>query len=134
MLDVKKSQLPGAGLGLWAKRDFKKGEIIVMYDGERVTWKECEKRNLEQEGHGGYYMFINKRRCIDAQHTLWAKGRYANDACGVSRVPGLRNNSRYEVIDGDVFIVASRNIKAGEEIFVSYGKSYWNVIGKALLN
>ena len=54
--------------------------------------------------------------------------RYANDAAGPSRIQGLRNNSRYEVIKGKPYIVASRNIKPGEEILVGYGKDYWDTM------
>ena len=134
MLSIKKSQIPSSGHGLWAEKDFKRGEIIVKYDGEAITWKECERRNQAQEGYGCYYLYINKRKCIDAQHTLWAKGRYANDAAGFSRVEGLRNNARYEIIKGEAFIKASRNIKAGEEIFVSYGRACWNTLKSEMMN
>jgi len=134
MLSIKKSQLPSAGQGLWAEKDFNRGEIIVQYNGEKITWKECEKRNLAQEGHGCYYFYISNKRCIDAQYTTWAKGRYANDAAGLCRIAGLRNNSKYEIIKGEVFIKASRNIKVGEEIFVSYGKGYWNTLRKEIMN
>ncbi len=134
MLAIKPSQLPGAGMGLFAEKDFKKGDTIVKYEGEKITWKECIKRNNKQESVGCYYLFINNRKCIDAQHTLWALGRYANDATGFNRIPGLRNNSRYEVEKGEAYIIASRNIKAGEEIFVSYGRGYWNALRKATLN
>jgi SET domain-containing protein len=134
MFDIKKSQIPSAGHGLWAKKEFKRGDVIVKYDGEKITWKECERRNEAQEGYGGYYMFINKRKCIDAQHTTWAHGRYANDAAGLCRIEGLRNNAKYEISKGEVFIVATRNIKAGEEIFVSYGRSYWNTMKKVTSN
>jgi hypothetical protein len=38
------------------------------------------------------------------------------------------NNSRY-VVDGKrVFIEATKNIDAGSEILVSYGKEYWDVV------
>jgi uncharacterized protein len=134
MLSVKKSQIPFSGQGLWAEKEFKRGEVIVKYDGDRITWKECERRNEAQEGYGGYYLFINKRNCVDAQYTLWAQGRYANDAAGLTRVEGLRNNARYEIIKGEAFIIASRNIKAGEEIFVSYGRGYWSILKKEMLN
>jgi uncharacterized protein len=134
MLTIKKSQIPSAGKGLWAEKDFKRGEVIVKYDGEKITWKECDRRNKAQEGYGGYYLYITKRNCIDAQYTTWAHGRYANDAAGVSRIEGLRNNARYEIRKGEAFIIASRNIKAAEEIFVSYGKSYWNTLKKEMIN
>lgn len=128
MLSVKKSQIPAAGMGLWAEKDFKRGDVIVSYDGERITLKECERRNTELEGMGNYYLFISKTKCIDAQHTTSAKGRYANDAKGLMRIEGLRNNARYEARKGQAFIIASRNIRAGEEILVSYGRSYWNIM------
>jgi SET domain-containing protein len=134
MLSIKKSQIPSSGLGLWAEKDFKRGDVIVKYDGDKITWKECEKRNEAQKGYGGYYLYISKRKCVDAQYTLWAKGRYANDATGLTRIEGLRNNARYEIIKGEAYIKASRNIKAGEEILVSYGRGYWNILKKELAN
>lgn len=131
MVKVKKSQIPNSGKGLFADRDYKKGDIIVEYEGEKVSWKECQERNQNQKGHGGYYLYINKNNCVDAQYTLWAKGRYANDASGFIRVAGLRNNARYEIIKGKPFIVATRKINAGDEIFVSYGRAYWAVMKSA---
>ena len=134
MLRIKTSQLPLAGKGLWAKVNFRRGDIICKYEGEQVTWKECQRRNLAQTGYGSYYLYINERKCIDAQHTPWAIGRYANDAAGLSRIKELRNNARYKIIKGDPYIVASRNIRKGEEIFVSYGKKYWNIMSKQIGN
>lgn len=134
MLTIKKSQISSSGLGLWTEKDLKRGEVIVKYEGETVSWKECERRNEAQEGYGGYYLFISKNKCIDAQYTLWAQGRYANDAAGLFRIEGIRNNARYVVIKGEGYIMASRNIKAGEEIFVSYGKAYWNTVRKQMIN
>lgn len=105
-----------------------KDEIVCEYEGEKVTWKECLRRNEAMEGKGAYFFHINDRNCVDAQHTLWALGRYANDAAGPSKVAGLRNNAKYEVIKGKPYIKATKNIKAGDEIFVSYGKEYWEAM------
>jgi SET domain-containing protein len=128
MLFVKKSRIPKSGKGLFTTHDIKKDEIVCEYEGEKLTWKECLKRNEEMDGIGAYYFYINSRNCVDAQHTVWALGRYANDAAGLGRVPDLRNNSKYDVLKGKPYIVATRNIKPGEEILVSYGKEYWDVI------
>jgi SET domain-containing protein len=134
MLEIKESQIPSSGMGLWAAKEFKRGEAIVKYDGEKITWKECNRRNMAQKGYGCYYLFINKRKCVDAQYSTWAQGRYANDAAGLYRIEGLRNNSRYEIRKGEAYIIASRNIKAGEEIFVSYGRAYWNTLKSEMMN
>ena len=129
-LQVKPSTIPDSGKGLFTKTPIKKGETVVEYTGEIVTWKTCQKRNEKQEGFGGYYFYISEKRCIDAQYDLNALARYANDAAGFSRIPGIRNNCRYEVIKNKAYIVASRNIKPGEEIFVAYGRDYWNALKK----
>jgi SET domain-containing protein len=61
--------------------------------------------------------------------------RYANDAKGIGRVEGLKNNSQYEIKtrqgEKRVFIVATRTIKANDEVLVDYGKDYWKNLSKA---
>ncbi|MCU0361676.1 MAG: SET domain-containing protein [Bacteroidia bacterium] len=123
---VKKSTLPQAGKGLFTNKRILKDEKIVEYKGEIIDWKEYEKRVLEDKD--GYLFYINKKRCIDAFNTPQHKARYANDAAGLSRIKGLKNNAVYEVFGDKCFIVATRNIEAGEEIFVSYSKDYWDCI------
>jgi uncharacterized protein len=127
---IKTSQLPNAGKGLFALVEFKRGDIVCEYEGEIVTWAECERRS--KEGHEGYAFFMTKNRCVDAYFTPWAFGRYANDARGVGRVEGLRNNAQYEIKRRDgvqkVFIVATRTIHPDQEVFVHYGDDYWRYL------
>lgn len=130
VVKINTSQLPNAGKGLFALVEFKRGDIVCEYEGEIVTWAECEKRS--QEGHEGYAFFMTKNRCVDAYFTPWAFGRYANDARGVGRVEGLKNNAQYEIKRRDgvqkVFIVATRTIQPGQEVFVHYGDDYWRYL------
>jgi hypothetical protein len=123
---VKESQLPGAGKGLFTTRPIKKGAKIIEYKGEIIQWKEYQKR--VKENKDGYLFFINNKLCIDAYPTPGFKARYANDAAGLSRLKGLKNNSDYEVFGNRCYIVSRRDIKAGEEIFVNYTKEYWDCI------
>jgi SET domain-containing protein len=125
-LQVKTSQLPNAGKGLFTDKPIQKGEKIIEYKGEIIDWKEYEKRVKEDKD--GYLFFINKKHCIDAYATPQHKARYANDAAGLSRVKGMKNNAEYEIEDNKCFIVATRNIGPGEEIFVNYTKEYWDCI------
>jgi SET domain-containing protein len=125
-LIVKKSQLPNAGKGLYTTKIIKKGEVVIEYEGEIIDWKEYEKRVLEDKD--GYLFYINKKRCIDAFSTPQHKARYANDAAGLSRIKGLKNNCKYEIIKNKCYIVAEKNIAANEEILVSYTKEYWDCI------
>jgi SET domain-containing protein len=41
-VEVKRSKL--GGLGLFATRDFKKGEFIIEYIGEKLTTAEADRR------------------------------------------------------------------------------------------
>lgn len=123
---VKKSKLPNAGKGLFTDKPIKKDSKIIEYKGEIIDWKEYEKRVLEHKD--GYLFYINKKRCIDAWNTPQHKARFANDAAGIGRVKGIKNNCDYEIIENKCFIVAQRDIKAGEEIFVSYSKDYWDCV------
>ncbi len=107
---VKKSS---AGLGLFADRDFTKGQRIIEYTGERITADEANRR-------GGRYLFeLNDRFTLDGkgrEHTA----RYANHSC----VPNAY--AEMNASETRVFIVAKRAIKAGEEITYDYGKEYFD--------
>ena len=125
-LIIKKSLLPNAGKGLFTTSPIKKGKKIIEYRGEVINWKEYEKRVARDED--GYLFHFTNDYCIDAYNTTQYKARYANDAEGLTRVKNLTNNSEYEVEGKRCFIVATRDIQAGEEIFVSYTEEYWDCI------
>ena len=121
---VKKSTVPKAGKGLFAKSFIPKGSRIVEYKGRKTTWKEVDG----QDGNNGYIYYIKKDHVIDASPTPKALARYANDANGLIKVKGVRNNARYAEEGLKVYIEAVKDIPAGSEILVDYGKEYWQVI------
>ena len=123
---VKKSTIPGSGKGLFTKRDIKKGERIIEYLGEIVTEAELDRR-AENDIYG-YAFYISKRKCIDAYYTPDELARYANDAKGLTKIKGITNNCCYAVYKNSGWIKAEKNIKAGAELFVSYGAEYWRDI------
>ena len=125
-LIVKRSRLPGSGKGLFTTKKIKKDAKVIEYRGEIINWKEYEKRVAEDKD--GYLFYISRNRCIDAYPTPQYKARYANDAMGLSRVKGLKNNCTYQIFGDQCYIVADRDIKAGEEILVDYTKEYWDCI------
>ena len=125
-LVVKRSTIPNSGKGLFTKKLIPKGTRIVEYKGKKTTWKDVDI----DEGRNGYIYYINRKHVIDARPTPQHLGRYANDAQGMTRIKGLTNNCQY-VADMDtlrVYIEAVKDIPAGGEILVQYGKEYWDVI------
>lgn len=124
VLVVKRSQLPGAGKGLFTKSAIARGSVIIEYTGRITQWKEV----LEGKSFNGYVYYITRNHVIDAMDPGSGDARYANDAAGLARVKGLRNNAAYTISNKRVYITATRNIAAGEEILVGYGKEYWDIV------
>ena len=120
-LQVKKSQIPKSGKGLFTTRDIKKEERIVEYKGRLHKWKDIKY----QDATNGYLLYMTNQAVIDGRPSK-SFGRYANDAAGLSRVRGLKNNAEYLYEGKRCFIEAKRFIATGEEIFVAYGREYWS--------
>jgi uncharacterized protein len=123
-LVVKKSNLPGAGKGLFTKKFIPKGTRIVEYKGKITTWGKVDHHN----GNNGYIYYVKRNHVIDAGNYEKALARYANDARGLQRLKGITNNSEYIEDNLRVFIEAKKDIPPGGEILVDYGKEYWEVI------
>lgn len=123
-LVVKKSTLPDAGKGLFTKKLIPKGTKIVEYKGRVTSWKDVKHDDHEN----GYIFYVKRDHVINAEPYKKALARFANDAHGLKRVKGVTNNAEYKEFGLRVFIVAKRDIQAGQEILVDYGKDYWKVI------
>lgn len=122
-LFIKKSTIPNAGNGLFTKEPILKGARIIEYKGKVTTWKE-----VKNEDNNPYIFYITNQHVINAQKSLKMLARYANDARGITKIKGINNNSEFTVVKKQAFITAKKNIPAGGEILLGYGKEYWDVI------
>ena len=102
-----------SGFGLFAKREFTRGEQIIEYRGERISVKEGDKRDNR------CIMKVSPRVDIDGS-PRWNIARYANHSC--------KPNAEAVNCPVRVYIVAKRRIKEGEEITYNYGKEYFDKI------
>ena len=114
---IKKSTIHGNGV--FAARDIKEGERIIEYLGEKITKEESNRRGLEQEekskktGEGAVYIFeLDDEYDIDGNFD-YNDARFINHAC--------ETNCEAENIDGHIWIVATCDIKKGEELLYNYG-------------
>jgi SET domain-containing protein len=130
-LFVDDSSISSAGSGLFTSVDIEKGELIIEYTGDITTWEE-----VRHDANNVYIYFVNENYVINAKEHPEAIARYANDAHGLRRMPGIHNNSRFVKVNAKIFIKATKRIAAGSEIFVDYGKGYWETVkkNKELLN
>ena len=118
MVEVKTATHPDCGKGLFAKCIFKRGEIISQFTGRIV---DPESKIAKQ--HYGWNVDLENGTYLNVFNGK-GKAKFANDANGLIKLG--RNNSRIELSKGNAYLVASRTINPGEEVFVSYGKAYWN--------
>ncbi len=124
-LEVKESNIPGAGRGLFTTKLIPKGARIVEYKGKTRTWKE-----VKDDDSNYYIYYVTRNYIIDASGYKKSMARYMNDAKGLKKIKGLNNNAEFIRDRFKIFVDAKRNIPAGAEILVSYGKEYWQVIRK----
>ncbi|MBC8189317.1 MAG: SET domain-containing protein-lysine N-methyltransferase [Puniceicoccaceae bacterium] len=114
---VKNSKIHGRGL--YATADIKVETQIIQYVGEKITKEESTKRALEWEeqaretGEGLVYIFeLDDTYDIDGRLGE-NPARYMNHSCD--------GNCEAINYDGEIWIVARKDIKKGEELVYDYG-------------
>lgn len=125
-LVIKKSLIPGAGKGVFTKVSIEKESIITEFTGEKISHTIGAARFILKQSHS--ILYLNKTYSLDSLKDKNCIATYINDAKGLTKVPNLKNNASIVVARGRLFVIAKRNIKAGEELYVSYGPSYWKAI------
>jgi len=147
-LAISQSTLPNAGLGLFAflpnNLKINGAQTIVFHKDDRIDeyngipirsrikpgrWLNKTAQQQVEERPKDYYLMINKDFYIDAEPVDSCYVRYCNDNKDVED----GNNAIFEKeahptvsLRDKCYVVALRDIKVDEEIFVSYGDSYWN--------
>ena len=109
------------GYGLVAKKRIARGEEIVDYNGVIVDTKTAK----EMDDRYNKVFTLDEERALvgDIQREKDANfGVYANDAF---QTVGAINNAEFEARQHSAVLRATREIKAGEEIYNNYGSQYF---------
>ena len=116
---VKTVTFPGGknGSGLFAARDFRKGEYLTVYAGEPIDRNEHYRRRLA--GVGDHVMEI-AGALIDGA----VGGNGAELINSALHRKGMHENAKFSTTTGSV--KALRDIAAGQEICMSYYGGYWS--------
>lgn len=108
---IRKSRIQGKGA--YATRRIKKGERIIEYVGERISWAESDRRydDTKVKRHHTFLFAVNKKIVIDAA-VDGNEARFINHSCDPNCEAvgvGLR-----------IFIESIRPIEKGEELVYDY--------------
>jgi histone-lysine N-methyltransferase SETD8 len=112
------------GRGVFATRYFQKGDFVCEYAGEMISYQQAKKR---EEMYGkdpsiGCYMYFfehkSKSYCVDATAETSRLGRLLNH----SKLGGNCHTKLFEIgARPYLILVASRDIRPGEEMTYDYG-------------
>ena len=121
-LDVDTSSIPGAGRGLFSLTSRLVGDHLVDYFGEVLDAATIEER-YPINVTGIYALMLSRSFCIDSA-LVRGVGAAAN-----APPPKVRPNAKFVVNprNRSARLEVLRHIKAGDEIFVSYGDEYGEV-------
>ena len=102
------------GKGVFALTPVPKGELIIEYKGEVITWPEALRRHPHdpKDPNHTFYFHIDEDHVIDAKVGGNA-ARWINHACAP--------NCEADEVDGRIFIKSLRRLLPGEELFYDYG-------------
>jgi SET domain-containing protein len=117
-LEVNTSNIPNSGQGLFTLVDIERGDLIAEFTGVEVSDEEMEKLS----GPRAHYLVSKSDGTTIDVYDSDSPAIKTNDARGSK----FRNNSEIQELEnGEIWLVAKRRIRAGEEIFCDYGESYW---------
>ena len=110
-ISVKQSLIPNSGRGVFAEKDFKKGEVIEVCPLITDYKKNFEKSKIKD------YTF--KSKFIPDQEVI---------VFGMCSMYNHSNNFNvhHNQDPENMIYRAGRDIKKGEELYVNYGGDYWN--------
>lgn len=125
---LKVVDIPFKGRGVIATKPFHKGDFVVEYAGDQISWEEARKREVEysQNPNIGCYMYYfsanGRNFCIDATAESGRLGRLLNHS---RRNPNCCTKLVWipssKQLEPHLVINAKQDIIAGEELTYDYG-------------
>jgi len=122
--------IPYRFLGVFATRDFKRGDFVVPYLGELLNKQTiCAKYGSTEDTVAPYVLEIEDDMYVDAMNIRGVGGMLnmcqAHDT-DRSLDKHISNNTHFRVVKGFYpFIKACKKIRAGDELFIHYGDTYF---------
>ncbi|XP_073442214.1 N-lysine methyltransferase KMT5A isoform X2 [Dendrobates tinctorius] len=120
---MKVDVIAGKGRGVIATQNFQRGEFVVEYHGDLIETTDAKRREAlyAQDSATGCYMYyfqyLNKTYCVDATKETNRLGRLINHS-----KTGNCHTKLHDINNiPHLILIASRDIKAGEELLYDYG-------------
>ena len=128
-LRIAQSRIPGAGNGVFATERICKGGLI-LYRGERLEKQAAKELKNQDYVLSGFGEAIDGSACAQPPFLPnLAVGALVNHS---SEKPNVIKKALVKKggLQYEYFLVATREIAAGEEVLFNYDSSYWQKKGK----
>lgn len=129
-----KSQLEACGYGLFAAENIADGEFVIEYTGELISHDEGVRREhrrgdvFDEENKVSYLFTLLEQEGIWVDAAIYGNlSRYINHA---SDTFNIMPRIMYVNHEFRIKFIATRDIKAGEELFFNYGDNFPNLTKK----
>lgn len=120
MLTIKQSTIKGAGLGVFAIQDIRKGTRLGEYCGKILSKEEYED------------MQDNDRNYIFEVHRPNQSTFYIDGNCVLAKVNGVKTTRQKKRINVEAYQYAqciyfrtTKEVPKGTELIIDYGNKYW---------
>jgi hypothetical protein len=124
---IQRSDIPGAGYGLFASIEFKKNDIITRFDGYGIMSHD-EANRIRNLGYASHLRVLySQHDVIDGfSHYPPSEGLGGGSYCNHG---GNESNSKFKLAVKygcpHVYVVATKDIYPAGEILTDYGRDYW---------
>ncbi|WCL48219.1 SET domain-containing protein [Leptospira sp. GIMC2001] len=115
--EIKKSKIPGIGMGLFPKVNLKKGDHIGFYTGKIL---DDDQANSDRYVESRYLLWI----CKD--WWIYGEGKQSNYTRYINHSEKPNAELIVSVRWKTARFIAMKAVKAGDELFFDYGKDYWD--------
>lgn len=141
-LEVKPTLLPFDGVGVFAKRHIPANSLLCEYSGLLVpkSYAGDKTRAFEMPDFDDFIV-LGDTLCAEINDSTWVinhpltreevslLSRSLLPEGPIERVlptyPGFTRNAAAVIVSGKIFIMSTRDIAKGEEIYFYYGLLYW---------
>lgn len=126
---IKDSQIPGAGKGLYTTKDIPKDTYLGYYTGDQI---DRTTYNMLRNYNAAQYLF-SVPECANQKEAPYINGDASHEFSKMNYAPEFINKqaTSLQAVEFRAFcekpyvrVYSIRDIKTGEEIYVSYGKNY----------
>jgi len=130
MVKLKVKKTADKGYGVFSLHRITKGTYIGHYSGEAMLYSPLATEDIEIDDYihqtSSKFNKHTKSLIIDA-YTAGNASRFINHDCekfNIQQIYVMHDTAKVPIIG----LFATRNIEAGEQVFLDYGESYWRIM------